>query len=155
MTFGIAAVINKGSLDTDGFSGTNEGSLACNAFRVTHPAVRADFTIGAESTNVRNITIQLKDAFGKNLAEKTIYELFVLAGASDVLATTGGSTGIADNGAGAILQTATAKLRFTMISDATGLNELTWTDTADESVRLAVRLPNGNFIITEAFANAA
>jgi hypothetical protein len=96
--------------------------------------------------------VQLKDANGNNIGEETVYELLVLNGASNALAT-GGSTGIADGGVGAILQTMTAKQRFLCITDATGLSDFDWTDTGTESVRLAVRLPNGNLIVSGAFAN--
>lgn len=153
MTFGSAYAQNSGTLGDGGFSVSKDGSVSLNRKRATHPAVDAVFTIGAENANVRNISVQLKNSTNDNIDEITCYELFVLAGASNVLAT-GGSTGIADAGAGSILHTVLAKQRFTMLSDATGLTELSWTDTGTESVRLAVRLPNGNFIISAPFANA-
>lgn len=153
MTFGSAYAQNSGTLTDGGFSVATDGSLSLNRKRATHPAVDVVFTIGAEASNVRNISVQLKNSTNSDVQEVTAYELFVLAGASDALAT-GGSTGIADAGAGSILQTVTAKQRFTMLSNANGLTELSWTDTGTESVRLAVRLPNGNFIISDAFANS-
>ncbi len=153
MTFGSAYAQNSGLLSEGGLSVSKDGSISLNRKRATHPAVDAVFTIGAESSNVRNISVQLTNSTNSPVEEITAYELFVLAGASDVLAT-GGSTGIADAGAGSILQTVTARVRFTMLSNASGLTELSWTDTGTESVRLAVRLPNGNFIISAPFANA-
>lgn len=152
MTFGSAFVENK-DIIKGGIGIAEDNSVSLNKKRVVHPAVDAEFTIGNESTNVRVILVQLKDAYGNNVGEKTIYELLVLAGASDALAT-GGSTGIADGGEGVILQTITAKQRFLCMTNATGLSDFDWTDTGTESVRLAVRLPNGNTIVSEAFANA-
>ena len=153
MTFGSATEQNKDVQSNNGFDVAANGALIVNRKRATHPAVNAKFTIGAENTNVRIILVQLKDANGNNIGEKTVYELLVLAGASDALAT-GGSTGISDGGVGVILETMTAKQRFLCHTDATGLSDFDWTDTGTESVRLAVVLPNGNLIISDAFANA-
>lgn len=153
MAFGSATTQTNDTINTNGIHTDTSGGLSFNGKRVVHPAVDVQFTIGDESTNVRIILVQLKDAFGNNIAEETIYDLFVLAGASNALAT-GGSTGIADGGVGAILKTETAKQHFICITDATGLSDFDWTDTGTESVRLAVKLPNGNFVISDAFANA-
>jgi hypothetical protein len=154
MTFGIARVFNRGVIGQDGFAVAGDGSLSLARKRVTHPAVNASFTIGAEDTNVRNINIQLKDAFNNSVLEKVLYGLLIFDGTTDTLIATGGSTGITDRGVGAIFETITAKKKFVLISSETGLNELSWTDTANESVRLAVILPGGNLIISPAFANA-
>lgn len=153
MAFGSASVGSKDVKKLNGLGQDTTGGLAYNGIRALHPAVDVEFTIGDEDTNVRVILVQLKDAFGNNIAEKAIYDLFVLAGASDVAAT-GGSTGIADGGVGAIIDTVTAKIHFVCITDATGLSDFDWTDTGTESVRLAVKLPNGNVVISDAFANA-
>lgn len=154
MAFGSANVENK-DIIKGGIGVGVDGSLTLNKKRIAHPAVDVTFTVGDESANVRDISLQLLDAWGNAVKEKTLFMLFVMAGASDVLATTGGSTGIEDGGAGSIFETVTAKKKFTMLSDATGLCELTWTDTGTESVRLAVGLPSsGGLIISSAFANA-
>lgn len=153
MTFGSATVGAKDVRPLNGVGLDSTGGLAFNGKRVIHPAVDVEFTIGDEAANVRIILVQLKDAYGNNVAEETIYDLFVLAGASNALAT-GGSTGIADGGVGAILKTETAKQHFVCITNDAGLSDFDWTDTGTESVRLAVKLPNGNFVISNAFANA-
>lgn len=153
MAFGSATTTANDVINTNGIHTDSTRGLSFNGKRVVHPAVDVEFTIGDEAANVRIILVQLKDAFGKNITEATIYDLFVLAGASDALAT-GGSTGIADGGVGSILKTETAKQHFICLSDATGLSDFDWTDTGTESVRLAVKLPNGNLVISDAFANA-
>lgn len=153
MAFGSSDVDATGALTGAGHADATNG-IALNRKRAVHPAVDVEFTIGDESTNVRVILVQMKDAFGNDVGEEVIYDLYVLNGASNVLATTGGSTGIADGGVGAILDTRVAKLVFECITDATGLSDFDWTDTATESVRLAVKLPNGNVVVSEAFANA-
>lgn len=154
MAFGSANVGAKDVVKLNGVGSDITGGLAYQGKRAIHPAVDVEFTIGAEDTNVRVITVQMKDAFGTDVNEEVIYDLYVLAGASNVLATTGGSTGIADGGVGAILDTRVAKKVFECITDATGLSDFDWTDTATESVRLAVKLPNGNVVTSAAFANA-
>ena len=123
--------------------------------RITHPCVDATITVGDESTNVRAITIQLLDANGDDVSEVTVVELFVFANAAGTaIATTGGSTGIEIGTDGAILSTLVAKKHFVLSSESDGDIDLTWTDTGTESVALGLKLPNGNIVVTSAFANA-
>ncbi|HTV69322.1 MAG TPA: hypothetical protein VMF90_12365 [Rhizobiaceae bacterium] len=114
----------------------------------------ATITVGAENTNVRAITIQLKNGWGKNINFPAEVELVVLldaAGADYVV--TGGSTGIAI-GASGKLQQIIAKKRFVARSTAAGLIALTWTDTGTEAAYLGVILPNGKQVISSALTNA-
>ncbi len=154
MTFGSAFENNNDVQANNGFDIASNGGVVVNRKRVTHPAVDVAFTISAETANVRNLSLQFIDANGRNIAEEVMYELFVFAGASLALASTGGSTGIADGGAGSIFQTVVSKLQFRCLTSAAGLSQFTWTDTGNESVRLGVRLPNGNVILSAPFANA-
>lgn len=122
---------------------------------LTPKCAGARITIGAENTNVRAITIQLIDANGDDVAVGEIVKVYVFADATRIaLAGTGGSTGIAIGTDGTILRTITAKKQFEIISEADGDIDLTWTDTATESVVLGVLLPNGVWAMSEAFANA-
>jgi hypothetical protein len=109
--------------------------------------------VGAENTNVRALTIQLKDGAGKDLAHAEIVTVYVFSDATMQALATGGSTGIAIGTDGTILNTVVAKKIFTVISEADGDIDLTWTDTGTESVVVAVRLPNGSMILTAPFAN--
>ncbi len=114
----------------------------------------ASITVGAEATNVRAITIQLKDAQGRDLAIRSAVHIAVLADANgDALATTGGSTGIQIGTDGALLPIVAKKL-FLAISEADGDIDLTWTDTGTEAAYLAVILPNGKMKISAAMTNA-
>lgn len=116
-------------------------------------AAQAEITVGAEDTNVRPITIQLKNADGTNVASVQLVKLGVFADAgAAALATTGGSTGIAA-GAEGLLITHTAKLWFDAVSDATGLITLTWTDTGTEVAYLGVFLPDGTLDMSAALTN--
>jgi hypothetical protein len=136
-----------------GLGRTNE--LISNDIQITRPCVGATITVGAESTNVRAITIQLTDADGKDIdhVEEVGLVLFLTA---DKLAyvVTGGSTGIAIGTDGA-LQTILAKKVFTATSEADGDIDLTWTDTGSEVAFLGVKLPNGRYVISDALTNAA
>lgn len=154
MTFGTATDNGLTTIEGAKTSVTRKANLAAFNKRVSHPCVDATITVGAENTNVRAITIQLKDAYGADVSEVTVVELFVFADATGTaICTTGGSTGIAIGTDGAILATVVAKKYFVLSSEADGDIDLTWTDTGTESVALGLRLPNGNIIVTSAFAN--
>ena len=154
MTFGTATEEGLTTVEGAKLAVGKNGNLTAFHKRLSHPCVNATITVGDETTNVRPITIQLLDAYGNDVSEVTIVELFVFASAAGTaIATTGGSTGIAIGTDGAILSTVTAKKYFVLSSEADGDIDLTWTDTGTESVALGLKLPNGNLIVTDAFAN--
>ena len=156
MTFGSADVDVAGIVKLNGATKDKDNGLAIGRKRAVHPCVDATITIGAESTNVRAITIQLLDADGNDVSEVTVVDLFVLANDDGTaIATTGGSTGIEAGTDGAILSTLVAKKHFVLSSESDGDIDLTWTDTGTETVALALRLPNGNIVVSSEFANAA
>lgn len=126
---------------------------ASGDLNITQPCVDASITVGAENTNVRAITIQLKDADGNDINYVENVEIIVYS-AADMLAfaTTGGSTGIAIGTDGALLAVVAKKV-FKATSEADGDIDLTWTDTGTESVAVGVRLPNGRVVVSDAFAN--
>lgn len=136
------------------FGLAREGNLVGNGKQITRPCVDASISVGSENTNVRAITIQLKDANGDDINYREIVEAFVFADANgDAFAATGGSTGIAIGTDGALLAVV-AKKQFTLISEADGDIDLTWTDTGTEAAYLAIRLPNGRLIFSSALTNA-
>lgn len=121
--------------------------------QITQPCADASITVGSESTNVRNITIQLKDANGKDINYVETVEILVFTDTTmTAFATTGGSTGLAIGTDGALLAVV-AKKFFLATSEADGDIDLTWTDTGTEQVAVGVRLPNGRVVISSAFAN--
>lgn len=128
-------------------------NLISGATNITQPCADASITVGAENTNVRAITIQLKDAAGNDINYVETVEI-IMYGAEDMksFASTGGSTGIAIGTDGALLALVAKKV-FLATSEADGDIDLTWTDTGTESVALGVRLPNGRVVVTAAFAN--
>ena len=130
------------------------GNLVGNGLNVTQPCVDASITVGAENTNVRAITIQLKDANGKDIAYRETVMAYVFADANgDAFVATGGSTGIAIGTDGALLALV-AKKAFILVSEADGDIDLTWTDTGTEAAYLALRLPGGRMVFSSALTNA-
>jgi len=113
----------------------------------------ASIVVGAEIANVRDITIQLKDGQGADLAARQAVLALVLADANgDAFVTTGGTTGIAIGTDGALLALV-AKKAFVLISEADGDIDLTWTDTGTEAAFLALVMPTGKLVISAALTN--
>ena len=133
---------------------TKENNLVSNGIDITQPCVGATITVGAEATNVRAITIQLTDSEGNDIAYQEVVDVFVTLGANlNAIVTTGGSTGIAIGTDGAILSTVVAKKHFIVASESDGDIDLTWTDTGTEAAYLAVRLPTGRVVFSDALTN--
>lgn len=132
----------------------NTNHLESNGIEITRPCVDASITVGAENTNVRAITIQLKDANGAdiNYVEEVELHLFLNA-ARTAYVVTGGSTGIAIGTDGALLALVAKKI-FVATSEADGDIDLTWTDTGTEVAYLGVKLPNGRYVMSDALTNA-
>lgn len=115
----------------------------------------ATITVGDEDTNVRALTIQLKDGFDQNLKEMTVFDLIVFATTAKAALSTGGSTGVAIGANGLILDTQLAKKVFRCMTDANGLWTGTWTDTGTDTFVLSVVVPRtGKMIDSQQYANA-
>lgn len=133
--------------------------LVSNGINISQPCVNATITVSAEgatTANTRDIVVTLLDADGNaiNYVE-TVEIIMFLDAAQAAFVVTGGSTGI-DLGAagnGALLDVV-AKKYFIAMSEATGILDLDWLDTATEVAFLGVRLPNGRVIISDALTNA-
>lgn len=133
----------------------DKNQLISNGIEISRPCVDASITVGAENTNVRAITIQLKDADGKDINYvETVELLLFLSADKKAFAATGGSTGIEIGTDGALLPVV-AKKYFIATSEADGDIDLTWTDTGSEAAYLGVRLPNGRIVVSAALTNAA
>lgn len=136
-----------------GLGAYNELVTKGGEMQISRPCVDASIVVSDETTNVRTITIQLKDASGNDIdyVEEVDLVLFLTA---DRLAyvVTGGSTGIAIGTDGA-LSTIVAKKVFRATSEADGDIDLTWTDTGTEAAFLGVKLPNGRYVMSTALAN--
>lgn len=123
-----------------------------SAVNLSNPCCNAEIivTVGNDAGTVE---IQLKDANGNNIDYvETVTAVLFTSAARTAFATTGGSTGLAIGTDGALLALVAKKV-FLLTSEATGHIDMTWTDTATETVALAVYLPNGNVVTSAAFAN--
>lgn len=131
-----------------------EKQLTSNGIDISQPCVDATITVAAEVSNVRDITIQLKDADGNDISYAETVELILYADAAKAaFVTTGGSTGIEIDTDGALLAVV-AKKYFLATSETDGDIGLTWTDTGTEAAYLGVRLPNGRIVMSDALTNA-
>ena len=122
---------------------------------ITAPCADATVTVGDEATNVRAITIQLKDAKGNDINYSETVEIILWADAAKAaFVATGGSTGIAIGTDGALLAVV-AKKYFLAQSETDGDIDLTWTDTGTEAAYIGVRLPTGRIVMgSQALTNA-
>lgn len=124
-----------------------------NLVNISQPCADATITVGAEATNVRNITIQLSDANGNDIDYvETVQAVLYTDATRTAFATTGGSTGLAASTDGAVLALVAKKV-FLVTSESDGDIDLTWTDTGTEQVALALYLPNGNVVTSATWAN--
>lgn len=136
---------------------TETGQLIANRIDITQPCVDATITVsaeGASTANTRDITIQLKDAKGNDIAyaEEVEVNLFLDAGRLAQVVT-GGSTGIS-MGTDGWMYTDEAKKRFVVTSEADGDIDMEWLDTGTEVAFLGVKLPSGRYVMSSALTNA-
>lgn len=114
----------------------------------------ATITVGAESSDVRAITIQLTDGSGRDVTTRQCVILAVMLDANpDAFAVTGGSTGIAIGTDGCLLALVAKKV-FLAWSEADGDIDLTWTDTGTEAAFLHVITLDGVTVASAALTNA-
>lgn len=126
---------------------TDKNALVSNDIQVTSPCVDATVTVGAENTNVRAITIQLKDSTGADINySESVWAAVFTAADRLAFATTGGSTGIAIGTDGALLAVVAKKL-FLLTSETDGDIDLTYTDTGTEACYLGILLPTGRWVM--------
>lgn len=136
-----------------GLGAYNELTTKGGDIQISRPCVDASIVVSAENTNVRTITIQLKDAAGNDIdyVEEVEIHMFLTADRLAYVAT-GGSTGIAIGTDGALLALVAKKV-FVATSEADGDIDLTWTDTGTEAAFLGLKLPNGRYVMSDALAN--
>lgn len=134
-----------------------QGQLVGNGVNLTQPCADATITVSAEgatTANTRDITIQLLDADGNDIAyAETVEVIMYLDAAQAAFVVTGGSTGI-DVGTDGALLDVVAKKYFLATSETDGDIDLEYLDTGTETVFLGLRLPNGRVIMADELTNA-
>lgn len=124
------------------------GSEAARSFLSLIPnlSVAADisFTVGAESTNVVLVTVQVKNENGDNLGQKTSLRFYLSSDAAGLVPAVLTSA-VAAGASGAVLATATTNGAM-LLTTATGLCILSLTDTGAITRYLNVVLPSGEIV---------
>ena len=116
------------------------------SIEITRPCVGATVTVGDESTNVRAITIQLTDAYGRDIDYVEAVQILIVNSADlTTLAAPSPSTGLEAGTDGALMQVVADNL-YIATSEADGDIDLTWTDTGTETAYIHVVLPNGTIV---------
>lgn len=134
-----------------GLSG--KGNLVGKEIDITPKCADASITVSAENTNVRTVTIQLKDINGDDIDYPEAIFAAVFADANKTAFSSGGSTGLAIGTDGALLAVVAKKL-FLLTSESDGDIDLTWTDTGTDAAYLGLLLPTGRWVISDAMTNA-
>lgn len=128
------------------------GNLTSRGYNLGMPCVNATIAIGSENANVRTITVQLLDSYGRDIDYVETFYIGVFADIGRLAFATGGSTGVAIGTDGALLAMV-AKKWFVATSEADGDWDGTWTDTGTEEVSIGLLLSTGRWIMSSAFAN--
>lgn len=146
------------SLHGKRFGLSPKNNLVSNDIQITQPCVDATIAVSAEGNpgaNQRAVTIQLLDANGNDIEYQEIVDVFVTGAANlDAIAASAGSPGIEAGTDGAILATVVAQKHFVVASENDGDIDLTWTDTGTDVAYLALRLPTGRVIFSDALTNS-
>jgi hypothetical protein len=100
--------------------------------------VTASFTPAAGASNITNVTIQLKNGSGTNLANAAIVDLWLSDAATGLGITGTAASGTPAPTTGTILGIATAKKAWRVVSDAAGKIVLEITDTGKTGFYVAV-----------------
>lgn len=116
--------------------------------------VTAAFTVGAEASNVINVSCQLKDGAGVNIAVAKAYEWYLATNSTGLTpATSAPSGGTAAGTAGKIIEQV-AELSGIMVFTAAGLCDINITDTGTPTLYLVVILPGGGLAVSGAITFA-
>jgi hypothetical protein len=120
----LVATANQ-TLLTEGSDGGNE-TLAVGLATSFLALVQGTptFTVGAEAGNVRNVSVQLKDAGGTNLAAKHLVHAWLSDTDGGTLAATAPDGAVAIGTNGVIVKENTTKKEWTIITSAAGVFDL-------------------------------
>lgn len=121
-------------------------------FYIKDPADTIEFTVGPETAEVINVALQVVDPHGDPIEKVMALECFVCSDAAGETVSAISDVTVAVGTDGTILKINTANADFVLLTDAEGKADLDFTDTEDgaETGYLAVRLPNGNYVVSSA-----
>lgn len=118
----------------------------------------ATFSIAAGGSNVSEVTIQLKDGAGNNIATARVFEVWLSDAATGLglTATTASGTVTAKSASGTVLTALTAKKHIRAQTKADGSFILEITDTAKTTFYVAVSIPGtGAIVVSSQLATAS
>lgn len=142
-----------GDLRTDRTSDGNVNALATLA---NSAIAGASITVGAEDGDDVTVNIQLTDAEGDDLAEIGVVTVFVSDAATGIgVAATAPDGGIAAGTDGAILAAVVAGKVVIAQSEADGDLDLVVTESGTDTFYLAVVLPGGRMVVSDALSFTA
>ena len=112
------------------------------------------FVVGTEAADAINVTVQLKNGEGVDLAERGVCDWYLATDAlGDVLASTAPTGGIAIGTDGTLLESV-ANLSGIVISEADGDIDVTLTDVGTPTFHLVIVTPNGRRFVSSAITFA-
>lgn len=113
------------------------------------------FVVGTESTNAINVTGQVADAAGTDMATVTAFKFYLADDATGLTpSATAPDGGIAIGTDGALIESV-ANLSGTLVTEADGDFDITLTETGAATWYLVVVMPNGSLEISDAITFAA
>lgn len=121
---------------------------------ITDEAFDAVFTIGAEAANIIIVTVQLKDADGRNMDKVSSVKAFLASTANgDALAVVDAGLSVADGGGGWLSVLGDDQV-FLVGTTAAGVAVIDITDTNVITHYLGVVMPNGKVVMSGAITFA-
>jgi len=118
-------------------------------------AAGATITVAAESGNNVDVTVQLTDAEGNNLAHSAVIDIFLSDAATGLDVTSAGvDGGISVPATGSLIATLSTGIASKIQTDATGQAIIRTTDaTATGTWYMVVQLPSGKQVVSGAIAH--
>lgn len=121
-------------------------------FFIKDPIDTIDFTVGAETADVINVALQVVDPHGDPIEQVMALDCYVCSDAEGKIPAVITDVTVAVGTDGTILKINTANRDFMLLTDEEGKADLDFTDSGDgaETGYLAVKLPDGNFVVSSA-----
>ena len=134
--------------------GTAVTSTAAELNIVDGQCAGATFVVGAEAADAINVTVQLTDAAGADMAIRTALPWYIAADANGDTIGTAPSAGIAIGTDGLLLEW-TANVSGLVVSEADGDIDITFSEAGALTIYLVLVLPTGKLAISDAITFAA
>lgn len=111
------------------------------------------FTIGAETANVINVSVQLRNADNQNLATRRHILAYLSGASSGASLATAPSGGVAIGTEGLLIEPVDNRA-FRVLTNASGVFDINITDTGTPTMHLVLVFPNGSIQVSTAITFA-